>query len=91
MTTRGRRHPQPPPAAEVLAGARCEHGAPERRCPLCRTAGLGGDPSTPAVPGPVTPWPRRRRRKPKPKPEPQPVQLLLPAADDLGPAWRSGL
>lgn len=78
MTTRGRRYPQPPSAAEVLAGARCEHGALEDRCPLCRAAGL--DPGTPAVPGPVTARPRRRRRRPKP--EPQPVQLQLSGVDD---------
>jgi hypothetical protein len=85
MTTRGRRHPQPPAAAEVLAGARCEHGALEDRCPLCRAAGL--DPGTPAVPRPVTARPRRRRRRPKP--EPQPVQLQLSGVDDdPGPAAR---
>jgi hypothetical protein len=85
MTTRGRRYPQPPLAAEVLAGARCEHGALEGRCPLCRAAGL--DPSTPAVPEPVTSRPRRRRRRPKP--EPRPVQRPIPGLDDRpGPVAR---
>jgi hypothetical protein len=73
-----RRYPQPPLAAEVLAGARCEHGAQEGRCPLCRAAGL--DPGTPAAPEPVASRPRRPRRRPKP--EPQPVQLPLPSVDD---------
>jgi len=85
MTTRGRRYPQPPSAAEVLAGARCGHGALEDRCPLCRVAGL--DPGTPAEPRPDTSRPRRRRRRPKP--EPQPVQLQLSGVDDdPGPAVR---
>jgi hypothetical protein len=87
MMTRGRRYPQPPSAAEVLAGARCEHGALDDRCPLCRAAGL--DPGTPAVPGPEAPRPRRRRRRRRPKPEPQPVQLPLPGlADHPEPAAR---
>jgi len=81
---RASRHPQPRPAAEVLAETNatyCDHGGAAGRCPMCRAA----EPEPEPEPG--TPRPPRQRR-PKPEPSP-PVQLPLPGVDDdPGPATR---
>ncbi len=47
---RAKHYPQPPPAAEVLAGVRCEHGELEGRCALCRLAAEPPDDQAPPEP-----------------------------------------
>jgi hypothetical protein len=56
-TTRASRYP--PPVAEVLAGARCEHGELAGCCALCRRAAELSDEQKPSEP--VKPRPARRR------------------------------
>jgi hypothetical protein len=52
---RASHYPQPPPAATVLAGDRCEHGELDGRCPLCRRAAEPPDEPEPASPEPPQP------------------------------------
>ena len=58
---RAKHYPQPPPADQVLRGARCEHGELVGRCAPCRSQGVeppdDQDVTTPTAP----PRPPRRR------------------------------
>lgn len=50
-TVRARRYPQPPSAATVLDGDRCDHGELDGRCALCRVVAAQRADCDPAVPG----------------------------------------